>query len=304
MSTIPDDYLFWYPPCPKKTFTITGESRVNTLRKLKECLQQSKLGQACELAVELHCSGFFPLVIDLLIELIGTHVHIHNPNVATRLFRRYQRFAKQLGYPAKSGVMEFPMDKDKAKFFERKEITQLQATINCQGVRNFVAECMALVALSHQKAMTLPRIKPAEINTEHLCKQAKKLRVGGTSPERIAKKNELTLVLMMIQKCLFYKTPKIEDAIYWTLWILKLENKCKRSGEKLPCQRVQVNGIAKGDSNHWVWHVWRSLFARLTRTPHFKQTQIRDLYELFKLGFLRSRVVSRLPTIWETISRQ
>lgn len=300
-STVPKDYLYWYKPPPSKTLTVTGEHRKSILKKLELSLQQSKLNIGCQFAVELHCSGYFILAMDVFIEIIGSHVHIHNPNIASRIVERYKRFSKQLGFPPKCGTIEFPSQDNIDTFMEKEEVKGLQATINCQGVRNFIAECVSLITLSHQKEMTLPRIKPTDVNVAHLCEGAKKFKVGGTKPERLTVKNELPLALLIIQKCLLFKTPKVEDAIYWIIWISKLESKCKRVGERLPCTKINVSDISKEDSSHWVWHIWKIVFTRLTRMPYFKKKQITDLYFLFKLHFHPSKIEKRLPILFFSI---
>ena len=299
LSTIPPSHLFWFPPCPRKTLTITGDSRVEMLKEFREAVQNSKLSIACNLAVELHCSGYFLNTFLILTEIIGSHVHIHNPNLATHLAEQYRKFSKQLSYPPNTGTFDFPQQRYEEEFYERKEVKQLQATINSQLVRNFIAESVALVALSHQKELTLPTVKQEEVTMEHLCNVARRHKVGGTDPERIAKKNELALTLALIQRLLFYKTPKVDDAIYWIVWIIKLENKYKKNGDKLSCPRSsKVSDVDSVNTDHWVWHIWKSVFARLSRMPRFKQKQVSDVYFLFKIMFTKNLVDRKLPLLY------
>lgn len=298
LSTIPKTHLFWYPPCPRKTLTITGESKLDLLKQFKEAILQSHLSLACNIAVELHCSGYFLHAFLILSELVGSHVHIHNPNLASRLAHQYRKFSKQLAYPPQCGTLDFPTQDDQ-EFYERKEITNLQATINNQLIRNFVAESVALVTLSHQKEMTLPIIKQEDIVTEHLCKQARRHKVGGNNPERIAQKNELMLVIALIQRLLFYKTPKTRDVIYWILWIVKLENKFKKRGDKLSCPRTKISGVE--DNDHWSWHIWKIILARVSRMPRFKQTQIADIYLLYKISFTKSLFEKKIHLLFLAI---
>ena len=78
MSTIPNKYLFWYKKPSIKTLTITGESKAQRLKQLKSSILQCNLESACIIGVELHCSGYLLDVINIVIEIIGSHIHIHN----------------------------------------------------------------------------------------------------------------------------------------------------------------------------------------------------------------------------------
>ena len=117
VSTIPLDYLYWFSPPPLKSLTVTGESKAQILKKFRTAVLQSHLEAACITGVELHCSGYLQQVINILIDIIGSHVHIHNPNIGTRLLERYKKFEKQIELPLKNaGTTNFPDEKDQHFF--------------------------------------------------------------------------------------------------------------------------------------------------------------------------------------------
>jgi hypothetical protein len=248
---------------------------------------------ACVYGVELHCSDYLREVLNVIIEVIGSHVHIHNPNIGSRFIERYRKFEKQIKLPKNSGTTEFPTSTD---FFTKPEVHRFRSTLNCQPVRNFVIEMIAIVTLSHQKQMTLPIINPKDVNNHYLYKAARSLKIGGTNLEKVIAKNELKIILQVIEKYLL--TSKVEEAIYWVLWIIKIEGKIKRKGEKLPCKSLNIDGVPKKQSDHWVWYVWKSLFARVAQCSYFKKKQIIDLYEMFKIDFTKTIVVQRLPLLF------
>ena len=298
MSTVPQDYLFWFSQPPLKSLTISGESKAQVLKQFKSAVLQSKLGAACMFGVELHCSGYLQHVINILIEVIGSHVHIHNPNIGTRLIERYKKFDKQINLPTKNaGTVHFPEENDK-HFFNRPEVLGYRSTLNCQPIRNFVVEMIAVVTLSHQKEMTLPKINPKDVNQNYLYSAAKSLKIGGSNIMKVIMKNELKVVLHVIEKYLLHKNAKTEKVIYWILWLLKLEGKIKRKGEKLPCKTLKIEGVPRKQTDHWSWYIWKSLFSRLSFCPAFKKKQIIDLYEIFKIDFTKTIVIQRIPILF------
>lgn len=301
MSTIPQDYLFWFSQSPLKSLTITGESKAQIVKQFRSSILQSKLGAACMFGVELHCSGYLQNVINVLIEIIGSHIHIHNPNIGTRIVERYKKFYKQINLPDKTaGTIHFP-DENDIHFFNRPEVLGYRSTLNCQPIRNFVIEIISIVTLSHQKEMTLPKINPKDISHNYLYNAAKSLKIGGSNLMKIIMKNELKIVLQVIEKYLLYKNPKTEEVIYWILWLLKLESKIKRKGEKLPCKTIKVENVPKKQTDHWVWYIWKSLFSRLSFCPVFKKKQIVDLYEIFKIDFTKTIINQRIPILFFAI---
>jgi len=300
MSTVPKDYLYWFSQPPLKSLTVTGESKSQLLKQFHSAVLQTHLESACIFGVELHCSGYLQQVINILIEIIGSHVHIHNPNIGTRLLERYKKFEKQIELSKKAGTVHFPDEKDE-HFFNKPEILGYRSTLNCQPVRNFVVEIIAIVTLSHQKELTLPQINPKDVNQNYLYNATKSLKIGGKNILKVISKNELKVVIDVIRIYLLHKTPKTEDAIYWILWLIKLESKLKRKGENLPCKTLKIYGVPKQQTDHWVWYIWKSLFSRLSFCPPFKKKQIIDLYELFKIDFTKTIVIQRLPLLFFAI---
>lgn len=292
-STIPQDYLYWFSPPPKNTLTVTGESKSQVLIQFREALSKSKLELASTLAVELHCSGYFNQAFNVIIEIVGTHIHIHNPNIASHIMERYNKFSKQMGLPSKCGTIHFPEDKD---FFNKPEVLAYRSTINCQTVRNFIIEIVSLICLSHQKEMSLPRIQVTDVTEDRLCKSAKSIHIK--NPDKMMEKNELHLILKIIEKYLLNKNPKVEDVIYWILWLLKFESKCKRKGESLPCKAIKIEKVPPSECDHWVWYIWKILFSRLGYYPDFKKIQILNVYYLFRIDFTKKIVVCRLPLLF------
>ena len=304
VSTVPVDYLYWFSPSSLKTLTVTGESKSQILNIFRNAVLQSKLETACITGVELHCSGYLQQIINILIEIIGSHVHIHNPNIGTRLLERYKRFEKQINLPEKNaGTTQFPNISEEYDefFFNKPEILCYRTTLNCQPIRNFVIEIISIVTLSHQKEMTLPNVNIKDINNNYLYTVAKSLKIGGTNLIKVIEKNELKIVLEVIEKYLLHKYSKTEEAIYWILWLIKLEKKIKKKGESIPCKSINVNGVQKNQTDHWIWYIWKSLFARVSFCAHFKKKQITDLYELFKIDFTKTIIIIRLPILFFAI---
>jgi len=301
MSTIPEDYLFWFSQPPLKSLTITGESKAQILKEFRSAVLQSKLSNACILGIELHCSGYLQHVINILIEIIGSHVHIHNPNIGSRLIERYKKFNKQISLPSKNvGTIHFPDENDK-HFFNRPEILGYRSTLNCQPIRNFVVEMITIITLSHQKEMTLPRINQNDVSHNYLYNVAKSLKIEGKNLMKVIMKNELRVVLQVIEKYLLHKNTKTEEVIYWILWLIKLESKIKKKGEKLPCKKLKIEGVPKNQTDHWSWYIWKSLFSRVSFCPVFKKKQIIDLYEIFKIDFTKTIVNQRMPILFFAI---
>ena len=301
LSTIPNEYLYWFSPSHMKSLTVTGESKAQILNMFKNAVSQSKFETACITGVELHCSGYLQQVINILVEVIGSHVHIHNPNICTRFIERYKRFEKQIGIPEKSaGTVHFPEEIDEI-FINKPEVLAYRTNLNCQPVRNFVIEIISLVTLSHQKEMTLPTITPKELDKNHLYNTAKSLKIGGTNLIKVIEQNELKIILEVIEKYLLHKDTKTEEVIYWVLWLVKFESKIKKKGENIPCKSININGVHKKQTDHWVWYIWKSLFLRVSFCPPFKKKQIIDVYEIFKIDFTKTLISQRLPLLFFAI---
>lgn len=294
VSTIPSDYIFWFKQCPQKTISISGESKSQIIHLFQTSVLQSNLGNACLYGVELHCSGQLQQVINVLITIIGTHVHIHNPDIASRFVERYKKYYNQINVLPKSGLFEIQSSTD----LYRPEVLEYDSNLNSQEVRNFVVEVITIVTLSHQKEISLPKVNKEDVNQNYLYKVAKNLQIGGSNILKMIEKNELQVVLKIIEKYLLYKVPKSEEVIFWILWLCKMENKIKRKGENLPCKKLNIDNVQKNQTDHWVWYIWKSLFSRLSFYSVLKKKQIVSLYEMFKIDFTKSIVIQRLPILF------
>lgn len=297
-STLPTEYMFWFSPPGSNQFTVTGESKNQMLELCKKAILQSNVQTACKIGVELHCSGYAKELLYIIIGCIGTHVHIHSPNIASRLAERYRRFENQLDIPKGAGSVELPSGGD---FYKKPEILLFNSNVNCQPVRNFIIESIVSVSLSHQKELALPVINQKDITQNYLYKEAKELKIGGTKIVQLIQKNELQVVLEIINKYMLYKTPKIEKILYWVIWLTKLEGKLKRKGEQLPCKAISVHNVSKKHTDHWFWYVWKSVFSRVSFCDRLKKKQIVDIYELSKIDFTKNNVSKKLPLLFFAI---
>ena len=227
-STIPLKYLYWFSPSPTKSLTVTGESRGQILFKFKNALLHSKLKEACFFGVELHCSGYVLDIINIIIETLGTHIHIHNIEITKRIVTRYKKFEKQLKKSIdKCGITDFPLDPNDMNFFKNPKIKQYDSTINCQPIRNFIVEIISLVALSHQKEIQCPILNIKDLTQNYLYAAAKSLGVGGKQLKKSILRNELQITLKIIKKYIMNNVPNSDKAIYWILWLRKFETKLK-----------------------------------------------------------------------------
>ena len=290
-STIPTDYLFWYSPPKNKSLTITGESKAQILRLFKKSLLNSNLESACKFGIELHCSNYLKEVFNILIEVYGNYIHIHNPQIGSQLINCYLKYEKQIVFPDDSGSIKYPEDDD---FFLREDVQKLNSTLNCQPIRNFVIELITIICLSHQKEMKLPIISKKDLTPEYLYKAARLLKIGGTNLHKVVKKEPLKIILKVIEKNILFKTPKIDKAIYWILWI-------SRGNHDFKCKHLSIDDIPKKESNHWVWYVWKSIFKRVKYLEPPRRETIKELYNLFKVNFTKKIVKSRLPLVFFAI---
>ena len=302
MSTVPQQYLYWFSPPSVKTLTVTGESKGQILFRFKNALLHSKLQEACSLGVELHCSGYILDVINIIIELIGSHIHIHNIEIISRILERYNKFKKQLEQSfTKCGITTFPVDEKDTDFFTNPTIKKYDSTLNCQPIRNFVVEIISLIALSHQKEIQCPIINSKDVTQNYLYTAAKSFKIGGRNLSRSILKNELQIALQIIKRYLMDKIPNTEKAIFWILWLSKFENKLKRKSESFSCKSLKIDGIHKKETNHWVWYIWRHIFSRVSFLSTSKKENIVNIYKLFKINFSKKLINDRMPLLFFAI---
>jgi len=111
---------------------------------------------------------------------------------------------------------------------------------------------------------------------------------------KVVKKEPLKIILKVIEKNILFKTPKIDKAIYWILWI-------SRGNHDFKCKHLSIDDIPKKESNHWVWYVWKSIFKRVKYLEPPRRETIKELYNLFKVNFTKNIVKSRLPLVFFAI---
>lgn len=302
--TIPKEYWFWFSPPPQKSITVLGESKSQILNQFESAVLQSNLSVASMKGVELHCSGYFHELFNILIKIVGTHIHIHNTNIATKLLERYHRFENYLHIPKNAGTVHFPENEN---FYNKPEVLAFRKTINCQPVRNYVIEIITIITLSHQKEMTIPVVNSKDLNHKHLFDVSYSLKIGGNQKFKnnlikMIRKNEFSVVLKIIEKFLMIKIPKVQNIIYWIIWLQKFELKVKRKGEKIPVKSLSIPGLDKKDCKHWVWYIWKLVIARVGKLATFKIKQIVDIYALFKINFKLKLLKERIHLLFYAIN--
>lgn len=266
-STIPEEYKVTFMQCPKKTLTICGNSKNEIIKSFKNSVLQSNLIEASRLGVELHASGFIQEILNVLIEVIGTHIHLSCPNLSVLINTKYKRYEKQM------------------------KLKDSNANVNNQCIRNVLIEFITLCTLSYQRQRKEILVKKEDIKATRLAKVAQELHIKDV--HKMMKRNEIMVFFKVIEQLL--DSSEIELIKYWITWMLKYEAKHKI---KLPCKSLNILGVSKEDSSHWIFYIWKFLVKKYSSFPYFKQRQIINIYSLFCIHYKKSMLSQRIPLVY------
>jgi hypothetical protein len=217
--------------------TFSQFKKSDVKRQLINAVLYNKLEEACYWSAEYICSGHYIDLWEIIILLLGKHIHIGNPKISIYLDLRLNFFKDMLN----NGYIE-------------NEIKMR----NNQKIREMFAEIMCVMCLSRKKnSFDVPKIPSEEYNILRISYklEADSLDYGHSNIHKEDPK-ELFIAVNELSYNLSNKVKNMTKCIYWIEWILGFEALSKRENKLMFYGTRRVYNVPNQFQTDIVWIIW------------------------------------------------
>jgi hypothetical protein len=241
-----------------KNNTILNNEKNVVVKKFTLGLSERNITNTLNSAIELHCSGYFDLVLSKLINLYFNEINIaqlHGIHYIHSFINYYNKYD-----------------------YKRKKTNPIEI-VNDQVIRNFICFFAIIIITSIQrKIIKLPKIKSIDFNMA-----IKKKTLISKDLQYVSKflnnNDPKEIIIPLSEICNYFNNKCINDRehkiIFWLAWLFEYE-KIYHNKNLLVAER-SVKGIDKKYHRDFIWIIWTII------KYHCNDNNKKYIYKLFDL---------------------
>src|SRR5210317_833535 len=246
--------------------TFSQFKKSDVKRQLINAILYNKIEEASYWSAEYICSGHFIDLWEIIILLIGKHIHIGNPKISIYLELRLNFFRDMLN----NGYID-------------NEIKMR----NNQKIREMFAEIVCVMCLSRKKnSFDVPKIPVEEYNILRISYklEADSLEYGQDSVHKDDPK-ELFIAVNELAYNISSNVKNMTKCIYWIEWILGFEALSKRENKLVFYGARRAYSVANPFQKDIVWIIWDLILKTAKKKSKGMYKIITSINNLFCLKY-------------------
>lgn len=227
-----------------KGTTFSKYKKSDVRSELIKCIVDGKIEPACNWSSEFICAGQFLELWDIILTMIGKHVHLANPKLPIYIEMRYDVFKQIMsgGYVGNELSLR-----------------------NNQKIRNLFAEIMCVLCLSNKKhSFQAVDIRKDEYEITTLSTKLKAPNVEYVN--EIFQKEDPKELFIALNEFAYHISGDSKNnllACYWLEWILEFNTVCKNKKEPCKCARRASMPVEDKHQMDPVWILWEIIMKHI-----------------------------------------
>lgn len=272
--------------------TFSNYAKKDVCLALKRALMEGLIETACNWSTELLVTGLIDKIYDVFIYIITKHIHINNPRLPYRLYRRYNFYLGLSKY-----ILDVVFKNDKTKI---KDVYLLLR--NFQPIRNHISELCVLIARSPKtsKGLVLTSIKENEYTTEYIQRQ---LKADNLDYIKTVKKYGDTNEAIILMNDFYFAiiNGNYKHAVYTLSWLLGYEKLLMKKEKKYSCGSRNISNIEDHFKEDFIWIPWSIVLHKMEKIDNNAQLQIQALFKMFKFEYHPNKKNKRISLLLHSI---
>lgn len=260
--------------------TASGYKKSEIKKELNKSILKSDIVKTCDLSAELLASGCGNMIWDIILEISSNY--INNPKIFSWLLFNYQKYKKIENL-----------------FIKKIEIR------NNQEIRNIIADVSVILCMhdkDKKRFKSLPVVYDDDFLNKNISKNIvmKDFIIGYHMSDY-----DQTEVKIAINEIAFYlkkKNTPLRNAIYWYLWLIKLEKFKKKNKINFDCKERKIDNISSKHSKDWIWLLWIVILdVAKEKNNKIILQEISSIFLLFVLDYKAGSKTSRKNLIFNAM---
>lgn len=163
---------------------------------------------------------------------------------------------------------------------------------NNQEIRNLFIDIVTIMTLSkkNKRLVNMPKVSGNDFKMENIANK----RIAKRHIKNVMESNEdkdLFLALSEINTHLEQKITKMEDLLYWFLWIDKMEKYKRKNNCEFYVKKRKKKEIDEKYWDDWRWILWDIIFLNIRDENQKKQ--IEAIYKIYKWKHRIKNIINR-----------
>ena len=242
--------------------TFSGYKKTDVIKQFENSIINKNIEEACNWLVELHISGKVDNIWDIIFNISSKNININNPKLISWVYAKYIKY-------------ENLMNK-----FDKKYLYECR---NNQEIRNLFVDIITILTFSDKTNIfdKLPKIKDSDLNYNYY---SIKIKNNTNYFSEIFTENNIDNEFIVIINEIIHliKIGKINNIIYWCLWLDKLHKFKKKNKIDFICPKIENNDINLKYHSDWIWTIWHIILLKSEYINSELKIEIESLYKIYK----------------------
>lgn len=247
-----------------KNITFSGYKKSSVLKILTTAINNGKIEEALNWTTELICAGYIKELWEIIILILGKHVHLANPKLIIYTHKKYQLFRT---------------------IVNNSEIVNSELELrNNSEFRKLFTEIISVYCISDKRpCLQKIVIDKTDFNLAEISDKFDAPSIEYC--EKIFKKMDPKEIFIPLNEFTYHlKSKNMLKCIYWLEWLLVFDQERRKKKNPLKCvNRTFVNVVDTYETDV-VWLIWEAMMDKASNDLFMKKL-IECLLDLFSIRY-------------------
>lgn len=244
--------------------TFSGFKKSAVITALTTSINDGKIEDALNWTAELICTGKIKDIWEVLLLILGKHVHLANPKLIIYTYKKYELFRE---------------------IMTNTDIINSELELrNNQDFRRLFTETIAVYCVSEKRpSMQKITVNKGDFNLAEISSKFEAPTIEYCN--KIFKKTDPKEIFVPLNEFSYQLTSKnMLKCIYWVEWILAFDQERRKKKNPLKCVNRTFVNVQEIYENDVVWLLWETMMMQ-TESDNALRKLIEPLLELFCIRY-------------------
>ena len=247
-----------------KNISFSGYKKSSVLKTLTTAINNGKIEDALNWTAELICAGYIKDLWEIIILILGKHIHLANPKLIIYTHQKYQHFRDIVN---NSEIINSEMElRNNAEF--RKLFTEI-ISVYCISDKR---PCLQKITIDKGDFNLAEISDKFDAPSIEYC-------------EKVFRKTDPKEIFVPLNEFMYHlKSKNMLKCIYWLEWLLVFDQERRKKKNPLKCVNRTFMNVGDSYETDVVWLLWEAMMCEASNDLFMKKL-IDCLLDLFSIRY-------------------